>query len=173
MRKNIVIIGLVLLIVGVALFYAGGDLGISGITTSPTFTEKGTSQWDSSSIQVSSGQLIVLTSNDSKTYLVPGSDASSVTSSNVGSYEVNGTVSTTSGVTTIEYTSISPGTYVIITFGTHQAKVSMIKKSIDSLLVSLLPVLLGGVLGFVGFIVLIVGLVMKKKQLPPNPEMTY
>ncbi len=173
MRKNIVIIGLILLIVGVALFYAGGDLGISGIATSPTFTEKGTSKWESSSINVLSGQLLVLTSNNSKTALIPSSDASVVTSSNVDKYEVNGSTTTTSGVTTIEYTSITPGTYVIVTFGTYQAKVTMIKKSIDSLLVSLLPVLLGGVLGFVGFIVLIVGLVLKKKQLPPNPDMTY
>lgn len=173
MRKNIVIIGLILLIIGVALFYAGGDLGISGISTSPTFTEKGTSQWDSSTIQVSSGQLIVLTSNDSKTFLIPSNDVNLVTSSNVNNYEINGTATTTSGITTIEYTSITPGTYVVVTFGSHQAKVTMIKKSIDSLLVSLLPILLGGILGFVGFIVLIVGLVLKKKQLPPNPDMTY
>ena len=71
----------------------------------------------------------MLTSNNSKTALIPSSDASVVTSSNVDKYEVNGTTTTTSGVTTIEYTSITPGTYVIVTFGSYQAKVTIIKKS--------------------------------------------
>ena len=173
MRKNIVIIGLVLLIAGVAIFYAGGDLGIRGISVPQTFTEKGANQWDSSSIQISTGQLIVLTTNNSKTFLVPASDASVVTSNNITHYQINGTATTTSGVTTIEYTSLSPGAYVIVTFGAHSSKVSMIKETINTLLIKLLPILLGGVLGFVGFIVLIIGLVLRKKQLPQDPGITY
>ena len=173
MRKKIVIIGLVLLIVGIALFYGGGVLGVKGLSASPTFKELKTGEWNSTAVVVSSGELLVLTSSTNQTYLVHSSDIGVVSKSNVKNYEINGTETTTGGVTTLEFTSITPGNYNIVAFGSKAPSVTLIKNSINSLLLELLPLIIGGVLGFVGFIVLIVGLVLRKKQLPPNQEMTY
>ncbi len=174
MRKKIAVIGLVLLVAGVAIFFAGGSLGIRGLINDETMSAKGSGEFMSPVFNVSSGELVLITSNPaSSIYLIPSADASIVNSSNVGNYKVaGGTYANNSGVTTIEYTSISSGTYNIVSFTSSSPKVTLTKEPVNSLLVALLPTIIGGIMAFAGFIVLIIGLVLRRKE-PPMPDLNY
>ncbi len=174
MRKNIVIIGLILLVIGVALFFGGGDLGLHGLVKSETMTAVSTNEYQSSSFSVTAGSIVIITSHPaSSLYIVHTSDASGVNSSNIAHYEVSGgTSNNTSGVTTLEFTSLTAGSYTVVSFSDQKTSVTLTNEVVSSLILSLIPTLLGLLLGFIGFIVLIVGLVLKRKN-PPLPDASY
>lgn len=176
MRKKIVMIGLIIFVVGVVLFFGGGDLGLHGLVKTETMTESSTGVYQSPSFTVLSGNLTIVTSEPGTTlYIIHSSDSYLVNASNVKQYAITGgTTSNTSGVSTLAFTSMSAGTYTIVSVSTSNAiaKITLTNEADSSLIFSLLPTILGIMLGFVGFVMLIIGLILKNKT-PPLPDAAY
>jgi hypothetical protein len=176
MRKKMALAGLILLIIGVVLFFGGGDLGLHGIVKTETMTQTSSGIYQSTSFTVVTGNVTIVTSDPaSGIYIVHTSDAHLVDASNIAQYALmHGIISNTSGVGTLTFTSMMGGTYTIIsiTNSSTSPHITLTNESEGSLLFSLLPTILGMLFGFVGLIVLIVGLILKTKR-PALPDAAY
>ncbi len=174
MRKNLVIIGLVLLIIGVAMLFGGASLLAPKININSAPVSEvslGNNLWKSPAIQVN-GTNYILTdkSSSSKVYLVPSADISMINSTNLAQYGISPLSHTSvSSNYILTYNVASAGTYYLITVSSTSPTNSYSVLDSSSLISTAIVSLLGLVVGFVGFIILIVGLFLKKKQ-PQNPE---
>jgi hypothetical protein len=172
MRTKIAIIGLVLMVVGIALFFGGGELALGHTSAPQTLTLAKGGEWASSDINVSAGSLVIVTSSTPNVYLVSSSNLGKLNDTNVGQYAINSTKTTAAGETTIDFSNLTAGQYLTISTSAARPNISVVNEGLNSLITALLPFILGVVLGFVGFIILIVGLLLKKK-LPKDPEQVY
>jgi hypothetical protein len=88
MKKRMVIIGLVVLILGVALI-AGGAYSVKSISNkTATFTQQGTGEYVSSEILSNSSSVIVVRPAAATGGMVPAQDLDKVNTSDVRSYSV-------------------------------------------------------------------------------------
>ena len=116
MRKRMVTIGVVLLIIGIALF-ASGVIGLRGSTsTIKVFNQSNPGEYVSSEILLNSSSSIIVRSPPSVGGLVPAQDITLVNSNNISSYALS---STTSVAGTEAYTSIT-GNYYYVIFSSTQ-----------------------------------------------------
>lgn len=166
MRKNIVLIGLVLLIVGVAII--GVSLyemsALSDINSS--LTQVSSNEWRSDVINVnSSGVLTITTSETSGFGLIPASDLSAVTASNLANYAVGYDTSTTSGSqNAFVYDQLS-GQYYFVIFSSSTPTMTYLFLTAEGEIFAELLIVGAGV-AFVGLIMAIVGAILKKKAEP-------
>ena len=170
MRKKIAIIGVVLLIVGVAFFAIATEGILSTTTASTQMLQQNTGEWASSEINISSGYQLTMITNNTSFGVVPASDLSSVTNSNLQSLGISPkseTNQTSLGV--VSTFSPAAGSYYIIVFDKTMPSVTYTTAtSLGSIVLYGILELVGIIVGIAGFIVLIVGLILKKKN--TNPE---
>ncbi|MCL4346271.1 MAG: hypothetical protein M1496_07970 [Candidatus Thermoplasmatota archaeon] len=174
MRKNIVIIGLILLVVGIALAVVGAQLVVpqAGINAKPSSeVSLGNNLWRTSEITLTSSTSIVEDqSSASSVYLVKASLISSVTQSNLKTIGVAPSSHTTASSENIfTFAVTSSGSYYLVSNSTSQPSNAISVINAASIIGPALVLLVGGGLAFVGLIILIVGLILRKKM-PPNPE---
>ncbi|MGA2665212.1 MAG: hypothetical protein ABSF83_09735 [Nitrososphaerales archaeon] len=167
MRKRTVVIGLILLVVGIA-FVAGGIVGLKGATsTISTFTTPQTGEYVSSEIVLnSSGALVVVRPSSSTGGLIPAQALSEVSSTSLATYAL--TANSTSGGSAT-YISIKEGDYYYVIFTSSQPTTKItLSGSLFRTAESGILVLLGGVLVLAGLIVTIVGAIRKSNK-PKQP----
>ncbi|MGC8562908.1 MAG: hypothetical protein ACP5UZ_05395 [Thermoplasmata archaeon] len=168
MRRNILIIGLILLVVGIAM--AGisaveashsASSSISGAST--TMYPGPNGEYHSQLLNVSSGEEVIVVANQ-HAYVIPSEDLTTVTNANVAGYAI---VSSTSAGNTSTYSNI-PGSYYIVTFGTSTPSVdyAVVSGGLGNLIVTGLLVLIGVFLAIAGIIVTVIGAVLKPKNKP-------
>lgn len=164
MRKKIAIIGVVLLIVGVAL-YVGATEGLMTTTIVNTkMVQTSTGEWTSLELNTSSGSQLSLVTENSSYALVPSNDMSKINSGNVQNYAVSPKSELSTSLGLVSTFSPSAGSYYVVVFSktTPSVKYTLLKSLADAAVYGLL-VLAGMVLSIVGVIVLIVGLILRNK----------
>ena len=167
MRKRTVIIGLIILVIGIALV-AGGVVGLKGTTsTISTFTQSQTGEYVSSEVVLNSTAVVVVRPSSSTGGLVPAQALSDVSSTSLATYALSAN-STKGGSAT--YTGLQ-GDYYYVIFTSNQPTTNIViagdlAKTIESGVL----VLLGGILFLAGLIVTIVGAIRKsnKPKQPPG-----
>jgi uncharacterized membrane protein len=174
MRKNLVIIGLILLITGVVLFFGGAQIVAPKVLLSSTPSPEvnmGNDLWHTNELSINGTNLLVEDqSSATSVYLISASAISGLNQSNLKTVGISPSTHTAvSGKTLYTFTVSNPGKYYIVTNSTSQPSniVNVINPA--SIVGDAVILLLGGILGFVGFVILIIGLVLRKK-VPPNPE---
>jgi len=165
MRKRTVIIGLIILVIGIA-FVAGGIASLKGTTsTVSTFTQTQTGEYVSSELVLSSAATVVVRPSSSTGGLIPAQDLSDVNSGNLATYALS-TKSTAGGSAT--YVGIQGDYYYVIFTSSQPTTNIVIAADLIKTIESGVLVLLGGVLFLVGLIVTIIGLIRKSNK-PKQP----
>jgi len=161
-KTRTVVIGVVVLVVGVALLI-GGTLGALGsITINTTFTQPNAGEYVSAEITLNETSGLVVSSPASVGGVVHAQDLSLVTSANIHTYAIpyNST-----GAGSEIYTSLS-GNYYYVAFSSTQPNTTIVATPLRGGIVGYGSlVLLGLVLIVAGIVVAIVGVFQKRR--PP------
>lgn len=165
MRKKIALIGLVIFVIGVVLIASFFVTGFSLPKAVKTVSEVSAGEWDSGLIQATpNGTLAVIATSSSNYGLIPASDLSQVTSSNLASLAIKPLSSTSiESHLALTYMNLS-GLYYFVVYSssTPAITVTFISNTYLGAAHGLL-ILAGGLLSLIGIIVGVVGLVMRKK----------
>ncbi|HYC11957.1 MAG TPA: hypothetical protein VEC02_04770 [Nitrososphaerales archaeon] len=160
MRVRTVVIGVIVLVIGVGLIGAGALEALRSVTISTTFTQPHPGEYVSSEIVLNTTSAIVVASPASAGGIIPAKDLSLVNSTNLGSYvlPVN---STAAGSDT--YDGLV-GDYYYVAFASAQPTATVVATPLNSSAIGFgLLVLLGILCFIVGIVVVIVGVVQKKR----------
>jgi hypothetical protein len=150
MNRRTVVIGVVVMIVGLALL-AGGGYGLSKTSRSAaTFTQSRSGEYVSSEIASTASSVVVVKPGASTGGMVPAQDLGVVNSSNVGSYAVSYN-STAGGSDT--YIGLQ-GNYYYIVFASSQPSTRVVVVN------GLSRTALFGLLVLIGFVCFIAGIVV-------------
>jgi hypothetical protein len=169
MRKRTVIIGLIILVIGIA-FVAGGVVGLKGTTsTISTFTQPQTGEYVSSEVVLNSTAVVVVRPSSSTGGLVPAQALSDVNSTSLATYALSAD-STAGGSAT--YVGVQGDYYYVIFTSSQPATKIVITGDVVKTAESGILVLLGGVLFLAGLIVTIIGAVRKSNKPKQPPGMT-
>lgn len=166
MRKKIVLIGLALLIAGIAII--GVSLyEMSALSTiNSSLTQVSSNEWRSDLINVNSSGVLTVTTNATSGFgLIPASDLSVVTASNLASYAVGYDTSTTSGsLNAFVYDQIN-GQYYFVIFSSSEPTMTYLFLTAEGEIFGEL-LIVGAGIAFVGLVMAIVGAILKKKVQP-------
>lgn len=169
MRKRTVIMGLIILVIGIA-FVAGGVVGLKGTTsTISTFTQPQTGEFVSSEVVLNSTAVVVVRPSSSTGALVPAQALSDVNSTSLATYALPAN-STVGGSAT--YVGVQGDYYYVIFTSSQPATKIVITGDVVKTAESGILVLLGGVLFLAGLIVTIIGAVRKSNKPKQPPGMT-
>ena len=158
MRKQTVVIGLIILVIGIALV-AGGVVGLKGTTsTISTFNQPQTGEYVSSELVLNSTGDVVVRPFSSTGGLVPAQALSEVNSTSLATYALP--VSSTAGGSAT-YVGVHGDYYYVIFTSSQPATKVVIAGDLVKTAESGILVLLGGILFLVGLIVTIVGAIRK------------
>jgi Uncharacterised conserved protein (DUF2371) len=161
MKKRTVIVGLVVLILGVA-FIAGGSYGLKNVSSrTATFTQQGTGEYVSSEMLLNSSNVVVVKPAAATGGMVSAQDLDKVNTSDVGSYTVPSN-SSASGADT--YLGLKGGFYYVVFSSSQPTTRIVVAGNLATTAAVGLLVLLGFVLVIVGIIVAVVGLRRKDRQ---------
>lgn len=165
MRKKIALTGLVLFVIGILLIAAFFLTGFALPQTSRTVNQVSSGEWESGLIEASPNVTLAVVTGTSSNYgLIPASDLISVNSTNLASYAVKPVSSTdVDSHLALAYRDLN-GPYYFVEYSSSAPTISVtfVSNSDFSAGHGLL-ILAGGVLAFIGFIVGIVGAVLRKK----------
>jgi hypothetical protein len=167
MRKRTVIIGLIVLVIGIALV-AGGVVGLKGTTgTISTFTQPRTGEYVSSELVLNSTAVVVVRPSSSTGGLVPAQSLGDVNSTSLATYALPAS-STAGGSAT--YTKVQGDYYYVIFTSSQPTTNIVVAGDLARTVESGVLVLLGGVLFLAGLIVTIIGAIRKsnKPKQPPG-----
>jgi len=169
MRKRTVIIGLIMLVIGIA-FVAGGVVGLKGTTsTVSTFTQPQTGEYVSSEVVLNSTAVVVVRPSSSTGGLVPAQALSDVNSTGLATYALAAS-STAGGSAT--YVGVQGDYYYVIFTSSQPATKIVITGDVAKTVESGILVLLGGILFLAGLIVTIIGAIRKSNKPKQPPGMT-
>lgn len=165
MRTRTVIIGLILLVLGIA-FVAGGVASLRGsVSTISTFTQTQTGEYVSSEVVLNSTSVVVVRLPSSTGGLVPAQVLSDVNSSSLAKYELS-VSSSAAGSST--YTGVK-GDYYYVDFTQSPPTASIVVAGdVAKTAEAGILVLLGGLLFLIGLIVSIIGAIRKGNN-PKKP----
>ena len=166
MRKNVVITGIVIMIIGIVLIGTGVYLIEQGAGISSELN-LGNGAYAIAPIYVNSTNgIIVVTSHADNIYLIPYSDFSnSITQSTAKSDAISpNSNSTSSGITSVSYTSLSVGEYAAVSFSSSDPSMILVTSSLNGIVTDGLPILVGVVMFIVAIAVIIYGLLKKNKS---------
>ena len=173
MRKNLLIIGLILLVIGVIVagfstyeVTGGAVRSISGAGNIMKAVTNG--DFYSNTLNVSPDyELIVVSSVQA--YLIPSQDLNSVNSANVAGFAITPSTHSASSTNTYVYIGLN-GSYVVVTFGSTPPSTmdyAVLKSGgLSQLVIFGLLLIIGVLLAIVGIIVVIIGAVLKPKNRP-------
>ena len=169
MRKRTVIMGLIILVIGIA-FVAGGVVGLEGTTsTISTFTQPQTGEYVSSEVVLNSTSDVVVRPSSSTGGLVPAQALSDVNSTSLATYALPAN-STLGGSAT--YSRVQGDYYYVIFTSSQPATKIVVADDLAKTAESGILVLLGGVLFLAGLIVTIIGAIRKSDKSKKPPGMT-
>src|SRR5271155_2898907 len=169
MRTRTVIIGLIILVIGIA-FVAGGVAGLRGTTnTISTFAQTQTGEYVSSEVVLNSTAVVVIRPSSSTGGLVPARALSDVNSTSLATYALAAR-STAGGSAT--YIGVQGEYYYVIFASSQPTTKIVITGDVVKTAESGILVLLGGVLFLVGLIVTIIGAVRKGDKPKQTAGMT-
>ena len=169
MRKRTVIMGLIILVIGIA-FVAGGVVGLEGTTsTISTFNQPQTGEYVSSEVVLNSTADVVVRPSSSTGGLVPAQALGDVNSTSLATYALPAS-STVGGSAT--YTRVQGDYYYVIFTSSQPATKIVIANDLAKTVESGILVLLGGVLFLAGLIVTIIGAIRKGNKPKQPPGMT-
>jgi hypothetical protein len=158
MRKRTLVIGLIILLIGIA-FVAGGVSGIKGTTsTISTFTQPQTGEYVSSEVVLNSTAVVVVRASSSTGGLVPAQALSEVNSTSLAKYALP--VSSAAGGSAT-YVGVHGAYYYVVFTSSQPSARIVVAGDVARTVESGILVLLGGVLFLVGLIVTIIGAVRK------------
>jgi len=169
MRKRTVVIGLIILVIGIA-FVAGGVVGLKGTTsTISTFTQPQTGEYVSSEVVLNSTAVVVVRPSSSTGGLVPAQALSDVNSTGLATYALAAS-STAGGSAT--YVGVQGDYYYVIFTSSQPATKIVITGDVAKTVESGILVLLGGILFLAGLIVTIIGAIRKSNKPKQPPGVT-
>jgi hypothetical protein len=164
MRKQIMLTGLILLIIGAGMAIISYHEVYQGTITASSFTNPSGSEWISNSLNVTNDSTISVIGNGSDFYLVKTSDLSDINQTNVQSLAIKPSANLSiAGRTDKEYFNLT-GPYSVVYFGAKDPAIlyEVIPSSGNVVSYGLL-LISGGVLALAGIIVIIVGAILKRK----------
>lgn len=171
MRKKIAIAGAIVLIVGIAIFGVSLQQTFANTTVGTQMSQHSNGEWASNEINISSGNKLTLITNASDFGVIPAKDLSSLTSGNLNSYELTPTGNTSTSSGSVYVYSPNSGSYYIVAFaGSSPSVTYTTASSLGAVAAYGIFLIVGVILGFAGFIVLIVGLVLKRKDNPLHQQ---
>jgi hypothetical protein len=169
MRKRTMIIGLIILVIGIA-FVAGGVVGLKGTTsTISTFAQPQTGEYVSSEVVLNSTAVVVVRPSSSTGGLVPAQALSDVNSTSLATYALSADSKAGGSAT---YVGVQGDYYYVIFTSSQPATKIVITGDVVKTAESGILVLLGGVLFLAGLIVTIIGAVRKSNKPKQPPGMT-
>ena len=124
MRTRIIIVGIIILIIGIALIAVGALGALRGLAIVNTFNQLHSGEYVSSEVMLNTSSIVAITSPSSTGGLIRASDLSLVNSSNLSSFAIqpNSTSSSTNTFIRligdyyyVSFTSTQPSTQIIIT----------------------------------------------------------
>jgi hypothetical protein len=160
MRKQIVIVGVILLIIGIVIFAVGVYGESSSSTILRTFNQQQTGEYVSDQIIANSSVSIVVRSPASSGGLISAQDLNVVNSSNISSY----TLPYNSTVTGDLYKGLNGNYYYVVFSSTSPNTIIVIATPVVAEYGVL--ALAGGGCAVVGIIVAIIGAVLKRRIAP-------
>ncbi len=170
MRKKIALVGLVVLIIGIAMaaggYYETTSTLSHDLHTAVKSDPSNKTEYITNNMTMSSGYELIVTSNSTHEGLIKASDLSKVNSNaSLGHYLIKPTSSAAGAEV---YTGLAAGTYVFVAFNNTTPAIGYEYASLTALQLGGSLIVIGAIAAFIGFIILIVGLVLKKKE-PKNP----
>jgi hypothetical protein len=166
MKTRTVVIGLVVFVIGVALFVGGGLGALGSITINRTFTEPHPGEFVSAEIMLNSSSGLAVTSPATVGGIIHVEDLNQVTSTNINSYAIPYN-STAAG--SYIYRSLQ-GNFYYVAFSSTQPSTTIVATGQRSSGIRYgILVLLGIACVIAGIVVAIVGAIQKK---PPVHEPT-
>ena len=169
MRKRTVIIGLIILVIGIA-FVAGGVAGLKGTTnTISTFTQPQTGEYVSSEVVLNSTAVVVVRPSSPTGGLVPAQTLSGVSSTSLATDALPAS-STAGGSAT--YVGVQGDYYYVIFASSQPATKIVVTGDVAKTVESGILVLLGGILFLAGLIVTIIGAIRKSDETKQPPGVT-
>ncbi len=166
MKTRTVVIGLVVLVVGIALLIGGALGALGSITISSTFTQPHPGEFVSAEIVLNTTSSLAVSSPAATGGLVHASDLGLVNSTNIGTLAIP--VDTTGAGSDI-YRSLS-GDFYYVAFASSTPGTTIVATAVNSSALGFGSlVLLGLVLIIAGIVVAVVGVFQKKKLPVPAP----
>ena len=170
MRKKIAITGALILAAGLVMLFASSSVVNSHTSEYSRMSQKGTNEWVSLEINSTSNTDIAITmSNNITVGLVPASNLSAVTASNIQQYAVSPSQSTNTSSTFIISYLHEPGKFYIVASSSSDPAVHYTIIN-DASIVSVLSLftLFGIMVGIAGVIVTGLGVLLKNKKKDPE-----
>jgi len=158
MRTRRVVIGVVVLVIGVALLAAGAFGALSSLTISRSFTEPHPGEYVSAEIVLNTTSALVISSPAANGGVIHAQDLGLVNSTNMGTYEIpiNG-----SGAGSNTYTRLT-GDYYYIAFASSPPSTTIVATPLNSGIIRYgALVLLGFVCILAGIVVAVIGAIQK------------
>ncbi len=167
MRKNIIFAGLIILVIGAAMF-GGGDYAISHSTTTGTSLSKisSTPPEFGHELSLSSPMLLTVESSYDAFFVVSDANISKASPSNIRTYEYTPIENTTIASINVKEYDLSPGNYYLVEFNSTPPSVTYSYLPVSMTYVSLVSGI-GIFVLIIGIIVAIIGLILKKKKVEP------
>lgn len=158
MKKRTVMIGVIILVVGIALFIGGAFGALSSITISTTFSQPQPGEFVSAEIVLNTTSNLVVSSPASSGGIIQAQELNSVNSTNINTYAVSYSASAAGSDV---YKALS-GDYYYVAFASAQPNTKIVATTNGSLTLAFaLLVLLGIVLAIAGIVIAVVGAIQK------------
>ncbi len=166
MNKRIFIIGLIILIIGAALFFGGLYSSETTLTdySHSNFILKNSNEHVSDNMSIPAGYYIIIEGATGNSGLVKTSDLNKINATDLSSMEIKPSESI-SGESV--YAGIS-GEYNYVVFGSSSS-VKYIYAPGSSIELSGALVVIGMISGIIGFVIMILGAIRKTKPKNPDP----
>ncbi|SMD30610.1 hypothetical protein SAMN02745355_0500 [Picrophilus oshimae DSM 9789] len=163
MRKKIAIVGLIILMLGIALFIAGFET----VERAPTYTTVihiNNDEYTTACFTYHSGDVVVITGVNNDSGLICNSYINNVTQKNIHNYTI---IPEKSSPDAFYYDNLKPGgRYVFVEFSSSRPVIGYSISSQSEVSLLSIAVYLSGagiILGIIGFITAIAGIILKKK----------
>ncbi len=170
MRKKIAVTGAVILAAGLVMLFASSSVVNAHTSEYSKMYQKGTDEWVSIEINSTSNTDIAITmSSNISVGLVPASNLSAVTSSNIQQYALSPSQSTNTSSTFIISYLHEPGKfYIVASSPSHPVVHYTVINDASAVSVLSLFTLFGIMVGIAGVIVTGLGAILKNKKNDPE-----
>ncbi|MDP8012116.1 MAG: hypothetical protein RAK23_04790 [Thermoplasmata archaeon] len=160
MRKNIVIIGVILLILGVIMFGASSYKISQNIEKGSIWHQYKNNEYISEELNFSSDYALIYSYNLTNSGVIYSITLNLVNNTNLKDYVIKPTVVENNMLTY----DLKPGNYYIVIFSRSSPNVTYTFIDLDKVVLTSLLELFGIILAVIGIIVAIIGLILKKKR---------
>ncbi len=165
MRKKMAIVGAVILIAGVVMFFSVSAEILGSTTVGNSLSKAGNGEWETPELNVTFGGEVTVISNSSDVALVPASDISTLTSSNIMNYSISPKSGANTSAGSVSVYTPPAGSYYFVSFSKSSPSITYtVLNSAGTAIVYGLLEIAAVIMGIGGLIVLIVGVILKEKN---------